>query len=280
MQDEKLKKGKYQKYVIQALVAGALVLSFSSINHVHTYMVTHFKRVTPVKKPLGKTPPQPKPTTPKEPSSVLPLPETIPIASKKTEPPPVKPMSRLTLAKTKIDLNFIKEVEGSVLKGYVPLAATTKSGVTIGNGVDLGQMSSSELAGLPISARLKNKLKPYIGLRQFNAKAFLKAHPLVINENEMTELNTIVGNKILQPLAATYRKATGKSFTSLPAAAQTALFSFAYQYGPNFMHKASLKNLWHCFVTRNWVKASATLRSSKLYANRRQQEALLLSEIA
>ncbi len=261
MQVEKLKNGKYQKYVIQTLVAGALILSFSSINHVHTYMTTHFKRVAPVKKPLGKTPPQPtsEPYTPTE---------------------TVKPSTQLTLEKTKIDLNFIKEVEGSVLKGYVPLAATTKSGVTIGNGVDLGQMSSSELADLPISAPLKKKLMPYVGLRHFDAKAFLKAHPLMINEHEMTELNTMIGNKILQPLAATYRKETGKSFTSLPAAAQTALFSFAYQYGPNFMYKESLKNLWHCFVTGNWVKARATLRSSKFYANRRQQEALLLSGIA
>lgn len=183
----------------------------------------------------------------------------------------------VTFNQTDIDHNFIHKVEGLVLKGYVPLPKQTKSGVTIAAGFDLGQMTLQEFYALPMSEEMRTKLRPYIGLKKFEAVRFLKSNPLHVNKEEAKQLNIIAANKILIPLSISYKKATGKSFTSLPPAAQTVLFSFAYHYGPGFMKKPSLKTLWHCFVTENWSKAIHTLHSFKMYQGRRKQEAKLLA---
>ena len=121
------------------------------------------------------------------------------------------------------------------MKGNVPLPKTTQSGVTIASGFDLGQMRFQEFNQLPITHTLKAKLRPYVGLKRIRAVAFLNNHPLRINTSEMQQLNEVSVNKILIPLVKRYNKASKVAFTSLPAKAQTALFSFAYQYGPGFM---------------------------------------------
>lgn len=324
-----IEKGKYHKYIIHTLAAGALTFSFATVSHVNQFMHT-FIRPGPVKsktltkknevgstEEFGASTPPPEPGTSAlssmtmksnigEKTGAIATTTNATVQPIQTAPPTPKKQpliipqahaqdtmttpsssflssqkqSVVTIDKTKIDVNFIRQMEGSVLKAYVPLATTTKSGVTVGDGVDLGQMNLSEFNSLPISAALKSKLQPYIGLRQLKAKAFLKAHPLVISNDEMNQLNAIVANKILKPLATMYQKSSGKSFTSLPAAAQTALFSYAYQYGPGFMFRSSAKKLWNYFVTENWSKASTMLRSSQKYTGRRKQEANLLDKIA
>ena len=186
----------------------------------------------------------------------------------------------VSITQTKIDTGFISKVEGSVLKGYVPLAATTNSGITIADGFDLGQMHPSEFNQLPITAALKSKLMPYIGLTKFKAVAFLKAHPLTISRDELAQLNVIAANKILKPLVAIYNKDSGKSFMDLPAQAQTVIFSYAYQHGPGFMHSSSAKPLWNSFIAQNWKQASTILKNFKMYAPRRHMEAQLLQVIA
>ena len=170
----------------------------------------------------------------------------------------------VSITQSKIDTGFITKVEGSVLKGYVPLAGSTNSGVTIADGFDLGQMHLSEFNQLPITAALKDKLMPYVGLTKYKAVAFLKAHPLTITQDELVQLNVIAANKILKPLVTVYNKESGKSFMDLPAAAQTAIFSYAYQHGPGFMHKSSAKSLWGSFITQNWQKASTILKSARM----------------
>lgn len=180
---------------------------------------------------------------------------------------------------SKIDTNFIRKVEGSLTKGYVPMLGKSQSGVTVGDGVDLGQIHLSEFNSLPIDNALKGKLRPYIGLKQYKAKSFLKSHPLNITQDELTQLNAIAANKILVPLVAAYNKASPVSFFDLPAKAQTAIFSYAYQWGPNFGHKASARNLWHAYTTQNWQKARSILMSSKQYSTRRHQEAQLLNQL-
>jgi Bacterial toxin homologue of phage lysozyme, C-term len=204
------------------------------------------------------------------------------------KPAPASPPVILKAEKTdtfssrspKIDSQFIARMEGSVLKGYVPLPGRTKSGVTVANGFDLGQMHVQEFNQLPFSAVLKNKLRPYVGLKKYNAVAFLKSHPLSISQAELLEINQVAMDKILQPLMKNYNKASKTPFTSLPKQAQTALFSFAYQYGPDFMKKPSGSKLWHYFVTQDWKKVSATLRGSRQYASRRHQEAELINNLA
>jgi hypothetical protein len=186
----------------------------------------------------------------------------------------------LTIDKTKIDTNFIRQVEGSVSKGYVPLPKTSSSGVTVGEGVDLGQLNKNQLEKLQINQSLKQKLVAYIGLKKQKAVVFLKTHPLSINSSELEQLDAISANKILKPLATAYQAATGKSFSSLPSQAQTALFSVAYQHGPGFMKKhGRLQQLWGNFTSGHWAEASNLLKSLKKYGGRHHQEAHLLDQI-
>ena len=185
----------------------------------------------------------------------------------------------VAIHESKIDTKFILKMEGMVLKGYVPLPEKTKSGVTIAGGLDIGQLSVKEFNKLPMSADLRAKLLPYVGLKRFEAKAFLKAHPLHVTRDEAEQLNLIAANMILMPLSEKYHKASGKSFSNLPPAAQTALFSFAYQYGAGFMTKQGLKKLWNHFVAEEWSEVSKTLNSFKMYSERRKQEARLLAQL-
>lgn len=188
-------------------------------------------------------------------------------------------VTTLTIQQTKIDRKFIEKMEGSVMKGYVPLPKTTQSGVTIASGFDLGQVHLKEFNQLPINDSLKAKLRPYVGLKRFQAVAFLKKHPLTINAKEMQQLDEVAANKILLPLVKNYNKVSKVAFTALPPEAQTALFSFAYQYGPGFMHKASTRQLWKNYVRQDWSAVRTTLRNFKMYAPRRHQEAQLVSNL-
>ncbi len=78
--------------------------------------------------------------------------------------------SASTASKTDVDWAFISAREGGqVLKGYVPNATGSQSGVTISTGVDLGQRSESDIDALDIPADLKTKLKPYCGKRSKDA---------------------------------------------------------------------------------------------------------------
>ena len=58
-----------------------------------------------------------------------------------------------------IDWNFVAKQEGQRLVGYVPDPRESKSGVTIGCGVDVGHMTDKEFNGLPTT--LQDKIEPY-----------------------------------------------------------------------------------------------------------------------
>lgn len=187
----------------------------------------------------------------------------------------------IDLASTRIDKGFIEAMEGGPTRqAEVPLPESTQSGVTIAHGLDLGQLSSSEFNRLPITETLKEKLRPYVGLRRFNAVAFLRAHPLTISSQELQELDLADANLVLQPLVRQYDRTSPRPFLSLPPEAQTVIFSYAYQYGSGFMWQSGSKKIWYDFVTQNWSAASHDLRQSRLYILRRNSEARLLQQIA
>lgn len=269
---EKNSEYGFKKHFIHALVASAMALSWSTVMHANTYVHNHLPAGAVTKSASKKR--QDSSDTSDSSDSTGSEPTSLISAVVK------KIGINISITQTKVDTGFIRKVEGSVLKGYVPLAATTNSGVTIGDGFDLGQMKQAEFNNLPLTAALKAKLLPYVGLTRFQAKDFLKAHPLTINEQELTEVNVVAANKILQPLVKVYNQASKIPFTSLPAGAQTAIFSYAYQHGPGFMRSSSGKQLWACFTSQNWQKASALLRSAKMYTSRRQQEAQLLEHLS
>lgn len=186
----------------------------------------------------------------------------------------------INIINTKIDRKFIRSVEGVDRKAEVPVPKTSQSGVTIGVGFDLGQMAAWEYNKLPLSAALKEKLRPYVGLKRFKAVAFLKSHPLSVNEQELKEINVIAANRVLDPLVKAYNKASPVPFQNLPPEAQTVIFSYGYQWGQGFMHtSATGKKLWNYFTTQNWQKAREMLLSAKQYSGRRHQEAQLLSKL-
>jgi Bacterial toxin homologue of phage lysozyme, C-term len=333
----------FKKYIVHALVAGAMVVSWGTVFHVNNYVHSHVKTTRGKTKteamPEDLTPtvsgtspsPQAQTAATATPTHLPPkltqmAPVVIPkaildsstattakdavkkmesvviaTAASSTEaltemvkaPPmnlkvhiaPIKSealtsaiaqKAGISITQTNVDTNFIRKVEGSVLKGYVPLAATTRSGVTIGDGFDLGQLTKSEFDKLPLSETLKKKLSPYVGLIKFKAKAFLHAHPLTIDEQELKEVNIIAANKILAPLLKKYNHDSKVSFQKIPGAAQTVIFSYAYQHGPGFMYSSSGKRLWNCFITQNWHQASSMLHGARQYKPRRDMEARLL----
>lgn len=185
----------------------------------------------------------------------------------------------ITISETKIDQNFIHMMEGSRLYGYVPLVNRTYSGVTIAHGVDLGQYSLREFNNLPIEWSLKRKLQPYVGLKKYAAQSFLSKHPLQITPVELQAINKASADGILLPLIKRYEKDSGKSFLKLPPAAQTVMFSYAYQYGSGFMYRYQGRPLWEAFTSQNWSKASHLLREAPLYKSRRISEARLLEQL-
>ena len=89
----------------------------------------------------------------------------------------------------KVNYSFISELEGGAqLKGYVPDAANSKSGVTIATGFDIGQRSREDLERMFFIARpsLIDKLLPYCEQHGEHAQMMLNLMPLKVSEDEAT----------------------------------------------------------------------------------------------
>jgi len=180
-----------------------------------------------------------------------------------------------------IDWDFIASLEGKrVLKGYVPLPETSKSGVTIATGFDLGQHNEWDLEGLKLSADLTKKLKPYLLLKKSAAVEFLKKNPLTITSEEAIEIDTALKKKLVPQLKNRYLNSTYNkekvSFDDLPAQAQTVIASVSFQYGDL---NTARKPFWEAVSTQNWTEAVKILRGYTDYKPRRKKEADLLEQL-
>lgn len=179
-----------------------------------------------------------------------------------------------------IDWKFIGEKEGSSLKGYVPDATGSQSGVTIAGGVDLGQRSPDEIEGLPISDALKLKLTPYVGYKAQEAVMVLAAMPLEITAAEAAELDQAVREPIVRTLKNLYNTAvSGKSglkpFDQLPGQIQTVIVSVAYQYGAHLDKRTP--RFWAALCAQDWNACARELENfGDHYPSRRLSEAKLL----
>ncbi len=179
-----------------------------------------------------------------------------------------------------IDWKFIAELEGGVqLKGYVPAASTSNSGVTIATGVDLGARTLKEISKWPIADSLKVKLAPYLGRKGQEAANLLRELPLEITEDEATQIETAACGPIFDQLRKAYDKTVGKdAFYQLPGEAQTALASLAYQYGPNLAHRAP--KFWGYACQKDWRACVNELENfGDRYPTRRRKEAKLLRQV-
>jgi hypothetical protein len=187
--------------------------------------------------------------------------------------------------KTDVDWAFISDREGGqVLAGYVPDAAGSRSGVTIGTGIDLGQRAESDIDGLAVSADLKAMLKPYCGKKTGDATDCLKKSPLTITAADATALDKAIKQPLLDKLIAAYDAAVDKAnasdhctrvhFNDLPQGVQTALASANFQYGSL---PGSTPNYWKQVTEQRWKDASDNLKKfGDAYPTRRRLEAGLI----
>jgi LysM repeat protein len=175
-----------------------------------------------------------------------------------------------------IDPNFIRGQEGFRLDGYVPDPVFSRSGVTIGTGVDIGQLSVADIEALAIPQELKQKLQPYAGLIRQDAVRFLNNHPLHLTEDEASILDEVVTQKTIDELTHRYNAAAfGKSFSELPPEARTVIADIAYQYGPNLAQR--MPNFWSDVTEGRWESVIQKLRNfGDRYPTRRSAEADLL----
>lgn len=181
-----------------------------------------------------------------------------------------------------INWKFIAGLEGGqLLTGYVPEPEKSRSGVTVGTGIDLGQMTVAQIEALGIPEALKRRLTPYAEKIKAEAVAYLKDHPLKLTEEEAEALDGAVKGREVQTLVARYDAAIAANavkFDALPIEAQTVIASVAFQYGTS-LDKRTPK-FWMAITSQNWKAAVDILKNfGDHYSKRRNQEATLLAKI-
>lgn len=166
-----------------------------------------------------------------------------------------------------IDFKFIGEREGNKLKGYVPNAKNSKSGVTIASGFDLGARSLSDLQGLPQD--IIDLLQPFLGLK--GAEASEVASNLKVSNTQSDIINDFAKKEVTEKLSKRWKEATGQEFSELPMNKATTVASVAFQYG-NL--ETETPNFWRQVTSGDWSAAEKNLRDFQDdYGTRRNLEA-------
>ncbi len=175
-----------------------------------------------------------------------------------------------------IDWNFIEQREGRRYVGYVPEPKTSKSGVTIGVGVDIGHMTDAEFTSLPHA--LQDKIEPYRHLVGMLAIQKLRTLPLMLGTDEVNTLDKIIFDEISGEVCTDYDHAVGHGeFDSLPSQCQTVLVSVAFQYG---VLAAKCPHFWLTMISKDWHGAVHELENfGDEYGERRKLEAALIGQI-
>jgi len=183
--------------------------------------------------------------------------------------------------KLQIDHEFINKFEGVEKEGYVPDSKGSKSGVTIANGFDLGARNENDLKILGFPETLRDKLKPYLGLKKDEAVKFLKENPLSITDDELKIIVEKVKNSETTKIVNYYNNSSSKvKFECLPREAQTVIASVAYQLGSNLKHEKVAPDFWGQAITQDWKAMLKNLRDfGDIYPTRRNKEADLLEKI-
>ena len=174
-----------------------------------------------------------------------------------------------------IDFNFISKLEGGRrTTGYVPNPEGSRSGVTIGTGIDLGQMGESDLAQFDFPYDLKDKLRPYLGKIKFEAVDLLNSMTLQVTDAEAELIDKEVKSRFVRDLERKFNDAATIRFDELPDGVQTVIASVAFQYGDL---RRRTPNFWRQITTGDWQGAYRNLRDfGDDYSRRRNQEADLL----
>ncbi len=166
-----------------------------------------------------------------------------------------------------IDFNFIVNLEGCELNGYVSDAENSQSGVTIASGFDLGSRGWGD-----IPDTLKPILSKYCGLRGQSALNYLKRNPLTITTMQAKILNEYAHKEALNRLLDAWY--SDVDFESLSIEIRTVIASVAFQYGSLAV---KCPNFWKQVNESDWLGALANLRNfGDRYPTRRNKEADLL----
>lgn len=171
-----------------------------------------------------------------------------------------------------IDFDFIGELEGKSLVGYVPKpdGGATEPGVTIANGFDIGQRTHMEIMRA-FGTELGGKLAPYAGYTGYDAIDRLALIPLTIAESECAAINAYAHKEATDRLIAAWNKESFTPFSMIPDEAQTVVASVSFQYGS--LAKAT-PNFWRQTTTGDWKGALANLRNfDDVFPTRRNKEA-------
>ncbi|MBB1088723.1 hypothetical protein H4F99_09495 [Lysobacter sp. SG-8] len=198
----------------------------------------------------------------------------------------------------RLDDDFLEESEGAlVLDGYIPRRngeILGQSGVTISTGIDLGQQSAAGTrtiidnyiaehgnAGNVDVDALMDTLDPYFGLRRQAAADALAAQPLTVTEAEAELLAEAFKFHFLNEIADQFdaENELGMTFRQLPAAAQTVIMDFAYQYGLSDTRGNIRQTFWGHVYRGEWLELAEWLDSNPdPYTRRRRREGELLQD--
>jgi GH24 family phage-related lysozyme (muramidase) len=180
-----------------------------------------------------------------------------------------------------IDYKFLSDLEGgSKLKGYVPAAGVSKSGVTLAIGFDLGQRNENDLKALKLDPILIAKLKPYLGSKGKDAQNLLNKKLLLINSVQAQAIDKAVKESHVAQLKLKYNTVEDNKikFIDLPPEAQTVIASVSFQYGTGLNVRAP--KFWKAVTTQDWNEAIKILKSfGDAYPTRRKKEADLMEKI-
>lgn len=181
----------------------------------------------------------------------------------------------------KIDWDFISSLEGKGAKhGYVP---SDNSGVTIATGFDLKEKDENFFRSIGLSQNIIDKLISYVGISGAEAEDLIAQKPLILEDNEVSEIDLASKNFYAHSIAQDYNNRNPNvKFEDLEPYQQTIIASVGFQYGSfnrkdgspmNFISQATsgdwdglvknLQNFEDQFPTRRNKEANYFIEKSK-----------------
>lgn len=149
---------------------------------------------------------------------------------------------------------FIHDLEGCSLEGYVPNPEKSNSGVTISTGYDIGQHNVVDITSM-FPQELAKKLIPYARLKKQVAVDFLEENPLTVTDEEADQITALCDKEADKMLNHHWNNSVAElPLNQLSDEQQTVLASVAYQYGdlakrtPKFWGHATEGN-WPCVIS-------------------------------
>ena len=171
---------------------------------------------------------------------------------------------------------FIRQEEGSESEGYtLPVKDHPLSGVTIANGLDLGQHDEDSLRRMGLTDDLIELFTPYFGLQGADAKAFLEENPLSISSEQKSFIEDKLDEDDYKRFSNFWNSSeTYTPWENLKPEQQAVLLSVFRQYG-NLPTRT--ENFWGYASTGDWEGVLRELRYFKDETpDRRNREADLL----